>query len=498
MTETKISNQYLDNPTFSVKRLVFIVLVAIAVFIIFQVYSVNNFATNKQRLNQIKSVHFPVLEKINRNMVLLDKLQETFLQSVMMAEDEVLDQNHHRLDELDDGFNQIRQLMPEYENEIEILRNELQAYAELATETSIFLIKNPQNSTDALFLTERMNETLQILQVDIKSFQETSYIYFIDTLNDSKNDADLNLYFGLAIGMVNLLFMVILIYFMRNNIKMVELVAQQNETLESRVQRRTTELEFAHDELIKSEKMAALGGLVSGVAHEVNTPLGVGITAASHLDVEVKQFAKSFAQGGVKKSSLINFISELQDGLKILQGNLMRAAQLVKSFKQVAVDQSTEEKRSLVLDEYLDEVLSSLAPKWKHSKVNVETDFAKKIQITTYPGFLAQIITNLLDNALIHAFGDDVIHCNINISLKAVNLGVMIIISDNGKGMSQEIQEKVFDPFFTTRRGSGGSGLGMHIVYNLVTQKLQGQVNCESCEGEGASFTITLPYELTE
>ncbi|MBF0264695.1 MAG: HAMP domain-containing histidine kinase, partial [Gammaproteobacteria bacterium] len=280
------------------------------------------------------------------------------------------------------------------------------------------------------------------------------------------------------------------------NNRMIKLVEEHNDLLEVRVKERTAELEDAQSQLIQSEKMVALGELVSGVAHEVNTPLGVGITAASHLEEEIKSFNKELNEGAIKKSTLTNFVNQLTEGLYILNTNLNRAAQLIKSFKQVAVDQSSDENRFLILHTYLEDVLSSLGPKWKHSQISVLTDFEAGIEIESNPGVLAQVITNLIDNAIKHAFDSDVYKGTkpqIHLKLSSLENEVLIEVKDNGVGMKAKTLEKVFDPFYTTKRGKGGSGLGMHIVYNLITQKLNGKIQCESELNQGTSFKILLP-----
>ncbi len=272
-----------------------------------------------------------------------------------------------------------------------------------------------------------------------------------------------------------------------------------NENLEQLVQQRTAELSQAladlqstQNKLVESEKMAALGGLVAGVAHEINTPIGIGITAASLLAEKTTAFFEMYKTGQMKRSQLEKFLDTAMQSSSMVLSNLNRAADLVQSFKQVAVDQSSEEQRTFNLKQYLSEVLIPLKPKLRttHHQVEIKGDDA--IALHTYPGALSQIITNFVMNSLTHAYSTaDAGHLVLNFRQEGEQ--IVFEYSDDGKGMPPEHLSKVFDPFFTTKRGQGGSGLGLHIVYNLVTQKLNGTIECESQVGVGTKFIIKLP-----
>ena len=285
-----------------------------------------------------------------------------------------------------------------------------------------------------------------------------------------------------------------------------------NSMLEMKVDERTRELTSSNDELnktlhqlhetqaqlIENEKMAALGGLVSGVAHEINTPVGVCVTAASTLSEATNEFKKNLQEGKLKKSVLDGYVSKSEDGTKLIISNLMRAADLINNFKQVAVDQAIDDYRKIQLGFYLKEVLSSLYPKWKSSPVEVKLDFDKEIELSTYPGAIAQIITNLITNSLLHGFDSATKPGSIDISFRQDADNLYLEYKDSGRGMSEEVLEKIFNPFFTTRRNAGGTGLGMHIVYNIVTQKLKGKIECHSKPDEGCNIVIHLPLESEE
>ncbi|RJP81969.1 MAG: hybrid sensor histidine kinase/response regulator [Desulfobacteraceae bacterium] len=263
---------------------------------------------------------------------------------------------------------------------------------------------------------------------------------------------------------------------------------QTNQSLKDSLLR----LQETQDHLIRSEKMAALGGLVAGVAHEINTPVGIGVTASSFLAMETRKMAERMAKKEIQMDDMQKYISIASEATAIIENNLKRAGDLIQSFKQVGVDQSSKDRRFFRCREYLDMVLLSLRPKLKKGRHQVIVDCPEFLEIDSYPGVFSQIITNFVINSLIHGFHGEsqkIIH----ISLSQEGERLRFTYKDNGKGMSRECVEKVFEPFFTTKRNSGGTGLGLHIVYNLVTQVLQGTIQCTSRPDEGAEFTITAP-----
>ncbi|MDK1287333.1 two-component regulator propeller domain-containing protein [Pseudoalteromonas umbrosa] len=252
-------------------------------------------------------------------------------------------------------------------------------------------------------------------------------------------------------------------------------------------------LQQTQEQLVQQEKMAGLGRLVSGVAHEINTPLGISITASSHAMKELGECQGLFDSSKLTKNKLHSFLEVMSESLYLLESNLSRAAQLVKNFKQVAVDQSIEERGEINLGQYLEDTLMSLRPKWKHTEIVVETNFDDGIVLSTYPGAIAQVLTNLIENSVRHGFEEGKHAGKIEISLQYTASYIEWLFVDNGVGMSKETLAKVFDPFYTTRRSAGGTGLGMHIVYNIVTQKLHGEITCQSSHDQGCQFVIKLP-----
>jgi signal transduction histidine kinase/ligand-binding sensor domain-containing protein len=281
-----------------------------------------------------------------------------------------------------------------------------------------------------------------------------------------------------------------------------------NRELERRVEERTAALSGANRELgealdtlrraqgqlVEQEKMAALGGLVAGVAHEINTPVGVGVTAASHLETFTSDFSARAGTGRLTRGDLNEFIEVARESADLILRNLLRADKLIRSFKQVAVDQSNEDRRELDLAEYIDEVLTAWQPQLRRTAHRVECEIPAQLRIETFPGAVYQVISNLIQNALTHAFGDGQRAGLIRICARPEAERLYLEVSDDGVGMEESVRQRVFEPFFTTRRGSGGSGLGLHIVYNLVTQVLGGSIECQASPGAGVRFVIRLPW----
>lgn len=275
--------------------------------------------------------------------------------------------------------------------------------------------------------------------------------------------------------------------------QMLEHQAREIELSNTELQENLETLRQTQAQLLQAEKMASLGTLVAGVAHELNTPIGVAVTAASTLHGNVENFEKEYQTGGLKKSSLENFIEHSKLGAELTLRNLERAADLVQSFKQVAVDQTSDAKRRFKLDEYLHEIITSLQPKLKTTKHRVAIECDETLELETYPGAIAQIITNFITNSLLHGFDGYTENGVITIACKKVASSVTLTYSDNGRGIPPEVLPRIFDPFFTTKQAQGGTGLGMHIVYNLATQKLGGSIRFEPNSGSGARFIVEFP-----
>ena len=253
------------------------------------------------------------------------------------------------------------------------------------------------------------------------------------------------------------------------------------------------ELNTAQQNLIDAERLAALGGLVAGVAHEVNNPIGISLTVASSFARRAETFESELRSGPLRRSKLDEFVKTSRDAAGQLVANLHRAGELIQSFKQVAVDRSHAERRQFNLSEATDQIVASLKPVLKKAAITLSVDVPDGLVIDGYPGAYGQILTNLFLNAANHAFADGRSGA-ITISGRARGSDdVEIIFADNGAGMTPDVQRQAFDPFFTTRRNEGGTGLGLHIVYNLVTQQLGGRMMLESRLGQGTTFRIIMP-----
>jgi PAS domain S-box-containing protein len=250
--------------------------------------------------------------------------------------------------------------------------------------------------------------------------------------------------------------------------------------------------------LIEAEKLAALGRLVAGVAHEINNPLGTSLTVASSLERKSRLFAAETAQGTLKRSSLNEFVGAVRDGSAQLQESLNRAAELIQSFKQVASDRNNSELRSFDLGDLTEQVAMGLRPALPKHGVTLNVQCEQGLSISSYPGSYGQVLTNLFLNAIAHAFPDG---RQGNIAIKVSACGdkdVEIIFSDDGCGMSPDVRRQAFDPFFSTRRHQGGTGLGLHIVYSVVTDRLGGQLRLSSEPGEGTDIRIILPRQMPD
>lgn len=310
------------------------------------------------------------------------------------------------------------------------------------------------------FLTDQKNET-------IKKTEKNSEI--IDTIS-------------IFLTIVNILILIVIGYW--SKYKLVEKIKY--------LKARYKELQDTQGQLIQSEKMASLGGMVAGVAHEINTPIGMALTAITNLEDETKDLKKRYDKEEMTEEDFDDFLVHSIKLNKSININLNKAATLVRSFKQVAVDQTSDHDRKFEFHEYVDEILQSLNSKIKKTKLKVELNIDKNISIYSNPGAFSQIISNFIVNSIIHGFDKDQ-EGIIKIEAIKNNNDFILKYSDNGKGLDEETKEKVFEPFYTTNRANGGSGLGMNIVFNLVTQKLHGTIDVQSEVNKGILFTIKAP-----
>jgi signal transduction histidine kinase len=257
-------------------------------------------------------------------------------------------------------------------------------------------------------------------------------------------------------------------------------------------------LKLTQVQLLENEKMASLGGLVAGVAHEVNTPIGIVLTSISFMKERCHTIITAMADKTLSSKQLSKFTDELEQGFDLSLRNISRAVDLIEGFKLIAVDSVVDDARTLNIHDYLEDVIRSLKPKAKQSQVNIKLICANDVLITSYPGAIAQITNNLIINSLVHAFADvNDGSGEITIEVKRSAQSIELHYADNGCKLDEETKSQLFEPFYTTKRGQGGSGLGAHIVYNLVTQKLKGTIELITDQAQGKTFKIIIPHTIS-
>ncbi len=279
-----------------------------------------------------------------------------------------------------------------------------------------------------------------------------------------------------------------------------------NYQLEKRVEERTAELEetntnlattmqnlqLAQAELVRSEKLTALGDIVAVVAHEINTPIGNCLTVATTLRDRSEELFGEVASGTIRKSSLSKYMDDNKAGMDILIRGLHRSSELVTNFKQVAVDQTSEQRRQFILDKVVNEVVGLMMPMLRKTPYKLVISIEEEIPMDSFPGPVEQIVTNLINNSILHAFEENQ-QGTMTLSARREGRHVRIEFSDNGRGIPENYLNRIFDPFFTTKLGRGGTGLGLNIVHNIVRKMLGGQIEVTSAAGQGTTFVIVLP-----
>ncbi|MFA7257888.1 MAG: ATP-binding protein [Aeromonas bestiarum] len=362
-----------------------------------------------------------------------------------------------------------------------------------------------QHSWLDLFVSQEQREELALILADHGSIEDKEVI-----MHDQQgHELVLQWTFAPFYEGLNLKYLIGFGYDITRLKKVEREIISLNEQLEGKVVERTRSLSDANDQLgkayddlkqaqqtlVESEKMASLGSLVAGVAHEINTPIGISVTASSYLQERVADFKLHIDSKQLSRSYLNEFTVNLDESMQLLQGNLRRASELIASFKQVAVDQSSEARYNFSLADNLHQVVVSLGHKLKKAQCEVDIQCDPKLSIFSFPGSFTQIYSNLILNSINHGFDNWDKPKKITIKVEQQGEELMIDYSDNGRGIPPEILPRIFDPFVTSKRGQGGSGLGTHIIYNLVVQLLRGRINCVSEPGNGAQFHIRLPIQ---
>jgi len=331
-------------------------------------------------------------------------------------------------------------------------------------------------------------------------------VIFVTARNDPAEEAA-----GLALGAVDYIFKPVNPAVVRARVhthielrRAMQRLSENEQELEQRIAERTAELDAAREnlrvsqeDLIRSEGRATLNTLVASVTHDMGTPLGNGLVMANTLAEEAKALRGLIESGPIKRSDLLRFLDTLGEGTDLIQRNLNRAVDLLNSFKQVAADQASEQRRRFDLAATVREVVSSLAPTLKRSPHRVDIHIPDGIVMDSLPGALGQVIINLVNNAWLHAFeGRD--NGVLTITAQRAGEQIELHVADNGIGISPEHLEVLFRPFFSTKIGQGGTGLGTAIVHNLVVKTLGGEIAVESTLGQGTTFKLSLPQNLPE
>ncbi len=326
---------------------------------------------------------------------------------------------------------------------------------------------------------------LDIVETYIPIFGQGNFLGAFEIyydITERKDRQDLNLQNSILVSCgISLLFFCVLIF----------ILARAGKSI---IERNLAEQKLIdyQQQLVESEKMASLGGLVAGVAHEINTPVGAAVTVASSLDERTRHYQDLMLNDQIKRSDLKKYFETAKTSASVILTSLRQAADLIKSFKQVAIDQSCQETRMFNVRQCIEDVLLSLKPKFRQHDYQVEINCAQDLEIDSNPGAITQICTNLVMNSLSHGFAERD-RGKIRLDVQVAGGQLQLHYADDGVGMAPEILKNIFEPFFTTKRGQGGSGLGMHIIYNLVCQSLGGTISCKSSPDQGAVFSINIP-----
>jgi signal transduction histidine kinase len=267
---------------------------------------------------------------------------------------------------------------------------------------------------------------------------------------------------------------------------------QSNSTLESRVAGRSAELAVMQQQVMDAEKLTSLGAMVAGISHELNTPLGNALIVSTTLEAQVRTFSQHAASGKLTRTAMAEFLSRAEEMARLNTQSVTRAADLVASFKQVAVDQTSEQRRSFLLNQVILDNVAALRPSMDRSPTCIDVQIPEGIACDTYPGPLGQVVTNLVQNAFLHGY-EGLAQGMIKVTALIAGDGVILEVHDDGRGMEPHVLAHVFDPFFTTHLGKGGSGLGLAVSLRISRTVLGGDLTVQSEPGKGATFVLTFP-----
>lgn len=320
-----------------------------------------------------------------------------------------------------------------------------------------------------------------------------AYMAHLGVHSPQQVDVRFSVFFALTcvLGHIVLLFTYGNMFESTKNLALGE-AALRNQELQQAIQR----LNQTREQLVQQEKLASLGALVAGVAHELNTPIGNALTTSSSLGHAARQLQQSVERGELRKSALMEFLKNTEAMNDLVVRSCERAATLITSFKQVAVDQTSEQRREFEVLPLVEDNVNALRPSFKHAAIQIVLEIPGGIRCNSYPGPLGQVLVNLVQNAVIHGFADRG-GGTIRITAHAEGNEVHMAVEDDGFGMSEEVQAHIFDPFFTTRLGQGGSGLGLSVSQNIMVMVLGGTIEVRSSPGQGTRFTLRFPREAS-
>jgi signal transduction histidine kinase len=497
-------------------RFVIIVGFAVMLFLLLLIITIgiSNLSAINHRMSTVVNVHNVKTLQLNKLRTIARERTFLFYDMILLRDPFIIDENTQKASNFAGEFLTIKEKLfttiSSAEEKQKLDQMMTNAFASTQLQLQVIQLLNNNKFDEALKLF--LEKSLPVQNIAVHHYDkmiEDQTALTEAAANEAEKDFRTTYIFMLVLSVIVITVGIFIsIYTIRKTSRAEAFLHNLNQELEQRVEERThalselnqnlqTTIATLHDtktQLIHSEKMASLGNLVAGISHEVNTPLGIGFTSATSLLEEVNNIDKQFQDGSMKRSDLENFFAHAHLAGDILIKNLDRASDLIRSFKQVAVDQSNDDIRLVNFYTYFSEVLLSLHPQYKNTTISVENCADQSLQCITYPGAIYQIISNLILNSLMHAFDYGQIGL-IRVCARQDGSHVEISCQDNGKGISEQNLTKIFDPFFTTKRGSGGTGLGLNIVYNLVTTQLNGTINAESVEGEGTTFKIRFPIQ---
>lgn len=473
---------------------------------------ISNMAAINERLNKIVSVHNVKTNQIGALRIIARERSLLIYHMILDRDPFVVDEEVQQMSLLAGQFLKIRDQI----SSISMTNSEKQQFEHMLK--VVFESTRIQQQVVDLLKEGRFDEAGRLLQEKSLAEQDKAlkqYDAMLKTQHllaegaaQEARDAYHRSFVSMVVlsGMLIVLGSAVSVYIIKKISRSERSLHELNLNLEHRIKERTQALSEVNlnlqgsiqalrdtqNQLVQAEKMASLGNLVAGISHEINTPLGIGVTSASSLQEEIGNLQKRFADGSMKRSDLENFFTHANQASSILINNMERASSLIRSFKQVAVDQASDDWREVNFHNYYEEILTSLRPKLKPATVTVENCAEEGLQSHTQPGAIYQIISNLILNAMLHAYEPGQ-PGTIRIGARRDGEQIELSCQDDGKGIADENLGRIFEPFFTTRRGSGGTGLGLNIVYNLVTTQLGGKISVSSKTGSGTVFTIRLP-----